>query len=229
MDIRIFQIFYDAAQRSRLDPGFIPYDNTANPRPAWREYHVFRTAYLQGDCPPDALTGFVSWKFRTKTRTSAAAFHRFIRRHPGRDVYFVNPARLESGSFANIWQQGEFHHPGLIDLAETAFRAAGRPLALATLEHPPAATLFCNFWVGTRRFWDRYMAFCEPIFAAIEAGLPSAAATRLDARADRTIDACYRPFLVERLFTTLLALDPTIRWAGCQQRTWRRLLPLQAA
>ena len=211
VDIRIYQIHYRADQRTGLDPAFIPFDNTANLRPEWREYHVFREAHRAGLCAGDAIVGFVSWKFGLKTHVSGRDFVRFIARHPGHDVYFLNP-RVERGRFANVWLQGEHHHPGIIGLAEEALRAAGTPMRLAELAHPPGMTLFCNFWAGTSRFWDRYMAFCEPVFAAIERGLPTDTMARLDARADRRIDACFRPFIMERLFTTLLAVDASIRW-----------------
>jgi hypothetical protein len=50
MAVCIHQIYYDDAQRPALDPAFLPYDNRANPRPEWREYHVFRTEWLAGRC-----------------------------------------------------------------------------------------------------------------------------------------------------------------------------------
>ena len=166
MAVRIHQIYYDDAQRAALDPAFIPYDNRTNPRPEWREYHVFRTEWLAGRCGAGDVTGFLSWKFGAKTGIAGRAFVEFVERHPGHDVYFVNPSRVEPRPFTGIWQQAEVHHPGIIGLAQRIFDRVGVAVDLATLEQPREQVLFCNYWAGTRRFWDDYMAAFEDTITA---------------------------------------------------------------
>jgi hypothetical protein len=233
MAVRIHQIFYADEQRAALDPAFIPYDNRTNPRPEWREYHVFRTEWLAGRCAADDVTGFVSWKFGAKTGVAGRAFVELIERHPGHDVYFVNPSRVEPRPFTGIWQQAEVHHPGIIGLAQRIFDAVGVAVDLATLEQPREQILFCNYWAGTRRFWDDYMAFCEPVHRQILSGLDAADRALIWSRADREIDAPYVPFIMERLVSTFLALRPGIRYQGLdldrqlravRRPWWRRLL-----
>lgn len=225
MDVRIHQIYYRYEQTTLLDPAFIPYDNTVNERPDWREYHVFRQEFFRGACQSDAVTGYVSWKFGAKTKTKGTHFHRFILSNPGHDVYFVNPPQLVQEDFTNVWLQGEHHHPGLIEITEAVLRQAGRRLSLATLAHPPEATLFCNYWAGTNAFWKQYIAFCEPVYQAIEHTIDSKLRCRIDSRADKVIDACYRPFIMERLFTTLITLNASIRWLRFTpaHSLWRRV------
>jgi hypothetical protein len=234
MAVRIHQIFYDAAQRGALDPAFIPYDNRANLRPEWREYHVFRTAWLAGRCQDGDVTGFLSWKFGAKTGIAGRAFLEFIERNPGHDVWFVHPHGVEPRPFTNIWRQAEVHHPGIIGLAQRIMAEVGVGVELATLEQPRKQVLFCNYWAGTRRFWDEYMAFCEPIHHHILEGLGESDRRLAWSRADREIDAPYVPFIMERLFSTLLALRPKIRFlgvdaaalAGADRRPWwRRAAP----
>ena len=87
---QIYQIFYKTEQRPHLEKDFIPYDNTANPRPEWCEYYVFREAYNKGLCSCGP-TGFLSWKFHEKTGLNGQAFHKLIKENPGYDVYFINP------------------------------------------------------------------------------------------------------------------------------------------
>lgn len=230
MDVRIHQIYYVDEQRALLDPAFIPYDNTANERPEWREYHVFRREFFRGACRDDAITGFVSWKFGAKTKTKGEGFKRFIHNNPGHDVYFLNPPRLMREEFANVWLQGEHHHPGLIEITEAVLRLAGHKMSLATLEQPADATLYCNYWAGTSAFWERYINFCEPIYQVIEHAIDSKLRCRIDSRADKVINACFRPFIMERLFTTLIALNSSIRWAAltpahslwARVRSWSR-------
>ena len=174
MAARIHQIFYADDQRAALDPAFIPYDNRANPRPEWREYHVFRTEWLAGRCGVGDVTGYLSWKFGAKTGLAGRSFVEFIERNPCHDLYFVHPYRVEPRPFAGIWQQAEVHHPGITGLAQRILDAVGITADLATLEQPREQVLFCNYWAGTRRFWDEYMAFCEPVHRQIMEGLDAA-------------------------------------------------------
>jgi hypothetical protein len=220
MAIRIHQIFYDDSQRPSLDPAFLPYDNRANPNPAWREYHVFRTAWRAGACEDEDVTGFLSWKFTAKTV-------RFIKRNPGHDVYFAHPYRVEPQAFTNIWRQAETHHPGILGLSQRIFDAVGVDVDLATLDQPREQVLFCNYWAGTGRFWKAYMAFCEPVYRHILEGLDDADRRLVWSRADREIDAPYVPFIMERLFSTYLALTPGVRAIGLDvaratRRPWYR-------
>ncbi len=219
-DIRLFQIFYREDQRGWLDPAFIPYENTVNERPEWAEYHVFRKEYCAGHCPDGVITGYLSWKFTRKTNLPGHVFETFIRKHPGWDVYFLNPFRVEPKVFPNIWLQGESAHPGLIALTEEILEKAGISLSLADLRHTASQLLYCNYWAGTGRFWRRYMAFCEPVFNVIENGLDEKLRRRVDQRADRVIEACFRPFIMERLFTTLLACDRSLRSKAYEEPRW---------
>ena len=84
--------------------------------------------------------------------------------------------------------------------------------------------LFCNYWAGTRGFWDAYMAFCEPVRECLLHGLDADDRRLLHSRADRVIDACYIPFVMERLFSTLLALRPDIRFRALDARPWHARL-----
>lgn len=230
MAVRIHQIFYDDAQQPSLDPAFIPYDNRVNPSPEWREYHVFRTAWHAGLCGDGDVTGFVSWKFGAKTGLRGKQLVRFIQRHPGFDVYFAHPYRVEPQAFTNIWQQAEIHHPGILPLAQRIFDAVGIDVDLATLEQPREHVLFCNYWAATLGFWNRFMAFCEPVHDHILRGLDEADERLIWSRADREIDAPYVPFIMERLLTTFLALNRSVRFLGLDvahatRRPWyRRLL-----
>jgi hypothetical protein len=232
MAVRIHQIYYADDQRAVLDPAFIPYDNRANLCPEWREYHVFRTEWLAGRCGVGDVTGFLSWKFGAKTGISGRWFVEFIERNPAADVWFVHPHRVEPRPFTSIWQQAEVHHPGIIGLTQRILDAVGVAVDLASLEQPREQILFCNYWAGTRRFWDEYMAFCEPVYRHILEGLAPADRPLAWSRADREIDAPYVPFIMERLFSTLLALRPGIRFlglpvaAGCSARRpwWRRII-----
>ena len=105
----------------------------------------------------------------------------------------------------------------------------GVDVDLAGLEQPREQVLFCNYCAGSRRFWDAYMGFCEPVYHHILTGLDAADRRLIWSRADREIDSPYVPFIMERLFSTFLALRPDMRFVSLNAeahavRGWRRRL-----
>ncbi|MBS0617601.1 MAG: hypothetical protein JSR44_05395 [Spirochaetes bacterium] len=208
---RIHQIYYLPAQLPLIDPAFTAYDNTANANREFAEYHIFEKEFNAGRVAADALTGYVSWKFCAKTRLAGAEFVRFIAANPGYDVYFVNPFPLQVKFFKNLWLQGEFYHPGILQLAQGIIRRAGYDIDLAMEIHSRDTALYCNYWVGTQAFWNRYMEFTRPIVEMLRSGLSYAEKTRLHSIADRDNDFSFVAFIIERLFTTLINYDKSIR------------------
>jgi hypothetical protein len=207
----IHQIYFEENQVPYLDEDFIPYRNVANPRPEWCEYFVFRTEYLAGTCG-HGLTGFVSWKFGQKTGLSGGDFCSWIAEHPGYDVYFVNPfPNLVRKRFRNVWHQGSICHPAILPIAQLLFDKVGYQVNLKAIEMDERVTAYCNYWAATPEFWRRYIEFCEPLYNVIESGLTSDEKARILARADAVSTCCYIPYIFERLFSTLLCIDPDIR------------------
>lgn len=64
-----------------------------------------------------------------------------------------------------------------------------------------------NFWAGTEKFWDRFMAFVEPLANAADS-VPELF-DPAPYQVGQTV--CYFPFVFERLFTTFITLNPDIR------------------
>ncbi len=208
-NICINQIFFRPEQAARLDTAFVPFDNSRSNKPLQYEYGVMcdihdRQLQLQAE-----LTGVVSYKFVEKTRVSPADFLRWIDQNPGYDVYFINPFPHESYFGYNIWDHGENCHPGIISLAQEAIDATGAEINLSAL---PRSTkhnlLFCNFWVGTAAFWYKYMKFTRPL-AEYMMSKPEKYFSA--AKYHEGVHAPYFPFITERLFTTLLSTDPSIK------------------
>jgi hypothetical protein len=211
------------AQADQLEPGFIPYSNVENPRPEWCEYLVFRKEYHAGTCD-HGITGFMSWKFRQKTGLTGAAFRGWIAEHPGYDVYFVNPfPDLVQRRYPNVWRQGDRCHPGISRITQRLLKRVGHNVNLRGLRMDEKQTAYCNYWAGTPQFWRRYMEFCEPLYDLIENGLSCEEKAALLARADSVSECCYIPYIFERLFSTLLCIDPSIRALSMHMATKPRL------
>lgn len=204
MRIGIHQIYYDVKQLPKLEKSFIPYDNTANTNREWAEYHVFETEYRKGTYRNFDYTGFVSWKFGQKSRISGARFQEFMRENPGADVYFINPFPMEELLFRNVWEQGEFYHPGIRDISQKLVEQAGIDLDLKSWPEPRETFAFCNYWAGNAVFWGKYMDFTGKIARILREGLDESDRIFLHSIASRTNNFSYIAFIMERLFSVFI-------------------------
>ncbi len=209
--IRIYQIYFEQDQVQSLDPDFIPYFNPPTSGKNLYEYGVFVREYKTSAFSSEELRGYVSWKFGTKAKISGAQFHNFIQANPGFDVYFINPFPEEL-TFRNVWLHGDYFHPGLIRLAQTAFDAVGYKYDLSNISNGIRSAAYSNYWVGNRKFWEKYMNFTIPIYDYLisESSDEDKAALWSPAPGYDKSTPMF-PFVMERLFSTLLIADPSIK------------------
>ena len=203
MNLKIFQIYYDSISIKGLDPDFIPYDNSKGSS-KWFEYGVFRDNYFNKNYKSAEYTGFLSWKFRQKTRIWGKEFVTFIHKAEVSDVYFVNPFQGNTNRFRSVWECGEYFHPGLKEIVKNIFHKIGYDISLDKIVNNHEDTLYCNYWVGNEKFWKMYIEFCEPVHLYIENSLDPILEEKILKQADPSIKASFIPFIMERLFTTLL-------------------------
>ncbi len=219
--VMIWQNYHQPAQRAGLDPAFIPLDGTANPRTEFRELALFARAYHSGRHLLAGHTGILSAKFGAKTGIGGAAFLDFIAANPGADVYFINPFPQNAYFSFNVWEHAEQCHPGLTALAQQLLWRAGSDICLATLGRNAADTLlYANYWVGNRRFWDRFMDLVLRLLAAFEAMSAAERAPYLALDDDYADPVPKLPFLFERIFSTLLLDDRARAAAPLRARAW---------
>lgn len=205
--VKIYQVFFRTDQLSQLDPDFIPYDWCHNPYPEFCEtlhflnfYNLKR--YLEAD-----YVGIVSHKFGQKTNIAGKQFISFILNNPGYDVYFINPFPYNVYTWHNIWDHGEACHKGIKRLTQNLFDKAGYGIDISKLGRQGAETLlFCNYWVGSARFWEIYMEFVTPLFELITQKMDETERQRYFARTSYLeYKFPFFPFIFERLFSTLLS------------------------
>lgn len=205
----VYQIYYDRKQRSQLDKRFVPYFNYPND-PVFCEYKVMHDNYLRDSNPPSQLVGFFSWKFSQKTGIDGKQFFNFIRSNPGYDVYFINPFPENAFLFYNIWYNGEYFHRNLIEASSELLAQARFKLNIERQRHDLGNLCFCNFWVGNSYFWDKYLALTEPLYRLMCTDRHFRKVF-LHGKADRNSNIPLFPYFMERIFTTLLASDPSIK------------------
>jgi len=212
MTISIYQIQYSTNVTGTFDSSFIKYDCRDYPEPDKREIAHMLRFYDEGawkEQKPEYF-GLVSPKFTDKAKISGQAFIDWVQSNPGYDVYFINPFPQLNYWHFNVWTQGEFWHPGLVELANALFAAAGYSIQIDKLpRNTSASLLYSNYWVGNEKFWNIYMAFVRKLVASVD-NLSSDNKKKLFELAPHYTPATYFPFIFERLFSTFLVLHKNI-------------------
>jgi hypothetical protein len=210
-DIKVHQIYFEARQREFLASEFTPYLNET--KDAFYESGVFRREFAKKAHLSQKYTGFVSWKFEKKSFVTAGEFLQLQSENPGLDLYFVNPFPELIGKFKNVWVQGAESHPGLLMLAQRIFDHAGIKVKLLDIQNTKNDLIYCNYWYSSQRFWQEYMAFCEPFYALFE-DKNSEFYDEIRASAKYHGGGTLIPFFMERLISTFLYLRPDITRSG---------------
>lgn len=209
----IYQIQYGDNVIGEFDSDFIRYDCRDFPESERREVAHMQRFFHQGIWKNSDLShfGLVSPKFNTKTGLSGFDFKNWIKLNPGYDVYFINPFPQLQYFHFNVWEQGEYWHPGLQELADLLFDTACLNLKVEELPRNTGSTLlYSNYWVGNEFFWRNFIDFIDKLTGAIDA-LKQEEKDRFFVRAPHYADATYFPFVFERMFSTFINLDKSVK------------------
>jgi hypothetical protein len=166
---KIFQIYFKPELVAHLDPAFTPMDNTDNPAPELREWDKWNREHET--ILESTLThwGFVSWKFKEKTNLTGEQTLNWIKVNPGYDVYLFNPCIINEAVFVNNWEQGDLYHPGISAIGNKFIKEAGYDdIDVKAMVLDRNKTVYANFVVGSRDFWERFMDFSRKIFSVAE-------------------------------------------------------------
>lgn len=226
MSIKIYQNYLSSNELAELDPGFIPHSLESNPQPHLREIYQFFNFYDSAQYKEADYVGVLSKKFFEKTRIQGSHFIEFIKNNPGYDVYFINPFPQNAYYSYNIWHQGEFFHPGIIDATQSILDLSGTPIKLDTLgRQDKKSLLYCNYWVGNANFWEKYIPFLKTLYNCIEK-LPDSQKEiyysngRYINLVENEIKKCpLFPFIFERLFSTFLLAQHDIKYLAYTHST----------
>ena len=215
--IELRQICYSPQTLSELPEGMLALDYQDNARPDWREYWPIRQFLLNNVLADDTLYGFFSPKFGYKTGLGSADVQAFIHQDSGpHDAYFFSPFWDLSSFFINIFEQGDFFHPGLTQASQKFVDSIGLSTPVKFQVTHSQNTVFCNYIVANKTFWLKWLALGERLFFAAE---HPEADPQLQAllRDDTTYGEQRLPlkvFLLERLATLLLLNEPALKAKG---------------
>lgn len=213
-DIRLYQIYYLQNQLQHI-VDTIPYDNSMD-KSGMCEYGVFMKEYNNFDNYKENYIGFISWKFNIKTKKQPVDFYHFIENHPGYDLYAMQPWGL-SKFHKGIWKQGDdYCQPsGSIVSIVNDF---SKKLSLKNIIDDKSRldkTILCNYWVGTKKVWQDYMAFTLPIaqYMIDISKTDDSLRKRLFQRTTNQSSTWGNlfPYIMERLITSFLISRPDIK------------------
>jgi hypothetical protein len=203
----VYQIFYDEHSKAMLDPGFIPLDNTPNERPDWYEFWVIREYLMQNELQPNCWYGFLSPRFREKTGlTSQMVFDTLTKQSVEGEVALFSPHWDLIAFFLNVFEQGEFFHPGLTDLCQEFCDNLGLNVQLRAFANCALNAVFSNFIVAKPRFWDRWLWMADRFFELVEYEAPEKYS---QAMVHRSADgrAPMKTFMQERFASIILCTE----------------------
>ena len=209
-NIKIFQIYFKPELLDQCDPKFVPLDNTANPRPELREWDVWDRFHEQRLEEYLDLWGYVSWKFREKTNLSGQQVLDHINNNPDYEVYLFNPCIVNEALFANSWEQGDLHHPNISEIGNKFFAKLGyETIDVKSMMLDNKRTVFANYVVGNRRFWEKFMTFSRRLFTEADKDPKFKEEVFGVGRSNYAHDHSLPnfTFLIERLIPTFLELE----------------------
>jgi hypothetical protein len=207
-DIIIYQIKSYYTKEADLDASCRVLDNSANERPDWYEYWPIRKFLLNEPLDGAAFYGFLSPSFKRKTNLSPAAVRDFVKREncEAADIVLFTPSLHLTAYYWNVFQYGEYCHPGLMDVATQFFRRIGEPTNLTDLVSHSRNEVNSNYFIAKPRFWKTWLEITERLVAMAESETdPLGAELRKHTAYRGHRDAQLKIFVLERIPTWLLA------------------------
>lgn len=167
--IKIFQIFYDQETKKKLAKRFIPLDNSANERPDWYEFWPIRQ-YLRSEAlDPETFYGFLSPNFYEKTKISDHSLIITLKSiKEDCDVFLVTYSPIQNAIFRNVFFQGEFNHPGLIDISNTFLKTVNIEIDVTKIVTDLTSSVFANYVIARPNYWIKWLDLTEKFFEFAE-------------------------------------------------------------
>lgn len=166
-DLRLYQIYYNEETRRQLDPGFIPLDNTANERPDWFEFLPIRRLLQNHQFHDETWIGIFSPKFFQKTGMSSTEVENAVQQSAAELVSF-SPWFAHIALFKNIYEQGEYFHPGFLIIFKKFLLRSGLDPML--IEKPMTArqAIYSNYFVAPYRIWRKWLVHANLLYQMAE-------------------------------------------------------------
>lgn len=210
--VRLYQIAYSDEILRSVSDGLLALDNRSNERPDWAEYWPIRQFLLNASLNEETLYGFLSPRLSEKLLFPADTLVDFVS-SVGEDVDVASfsPYFDIRAVFANVFEQAEFAHPGMLDLCKQVFMTVAPEVDVDQLVNTSVTGIFCNYFAAKPRFWRQWLALGEKIFAAAETTTHPCSALLNRGYYYRGSSVHAKVFIIERLASALLGTTGTFK------------------
>lgn len=209
----IYQSHFGKEQLKLVSPLATPYDVSHNTGKDSREYELFKEISKSRGNDPRPW-GMVSWKFEHKTVIPLNDFLTYAdeKLAEGHECVFINPMIGNEAIYKNVWEQGALSHKGFVKL--NAFLLQRFPKAINSISGAQTFS-FCNYFIATPKFWRYYFKFVDAVSFVLnkeaKEGTPAGLVWSGTAHYPRDPLVTMRPFVIERLFSTLLMAGGSVK------------------
>lgn len=213
MTIHIYQIQYDDKTSANPNNKIKNFDCRENPEFLKREMAHLVRFYDEIICSNEYKEtdyfALLSPKFFDKTGLMRQDVENcLIQDHYQHDIYIFNPRPLYPYRFLNVWLQGEVNHSGLMLLTDKLFAKAKYTFTPSSLHRNPHHKVsYCNYWIAKKSFYRQFISFIKHLDQCIE-NMPFDEKAQYFSKTQYTTEACFYPFIFERLLTTYLYMYP---------------------
>ncbi len=209
MKTRIYQICYSPETLTNVPEGFLVLDNLKNERTDWREYWPMRQFLLSNYLSDEVLYGFMSPKFMQKTGLNHQQVESFIQaNYRGQDIVSFSPFWDLTSIFKNVFEQGDFFHPGLTNACQAFADAHIAGLDLRDAITHSQNTVFCNYFLAKKSFWLEWLKLGELLFNEAENQQSELAKILNESTTYGVQSLPMKIFVQERLATICLLANP---------------------
>ena len=207
MGNHLYQIFYDEETRAKLDPGFIPLDNSKSERPDWFEFWPIRNYLKTHPLDEHSWYGFFSPRFEFKTGFTAEFVKYAIQQHNEKgEVALFTSTWDFIAYFKNVFEQGEAWHDGITNVSQSFFNRIGHNIDLANLVNYSQNCVTSNYFAAKPRFWRRWLYFADKLVEACDGdGLQQDELVGNTTYGQRLLPM--KVFIQERLATVILSTE----------------------
>ena len=154
--VKLFQIFYDSETASQIQSGFEPLNNTDGPADFFEIYPIFK--YLKSnEISEDKWFGFFSPKLQEKTQITSEDVCQEIQEIDEQyDVCSFSAHWSDIAFFQNVWEHGEYCHPGLANISQSLANEAGYNFRLLDSFSCLDNAVYSHYLVAKGKFWKQW-------------------------------------------------------------------------
>ena len=167
--VHVYQIAYNTETLIKIYDNINILDNSDNVRSDWREYWPIRNFFFQNQISDNEFYCFLSPKFKDKTGISEEEFYGFINENThSYDMIDFSPFYDQKVLYKNPFEQGDFHHPGLIQIIKQ-YISLNKNMKYDCNNYKNTSNfIFFNYFLEKGWVWKKWFQICESFFKEAE-------------------------------------------------------------